>query len=498
MLNLIIQQRVIYPNFVELEKSEATSNITRVTQAFKNELSHLELFCKDWSLWDEGYEFVQKPSQEFIDENLMLNTFEDNSLCHISYHSSDAEVVWSKTLSITLDRESENSKLSEMIPRFIHKINAASGPIPQRGITGVLITDIAPLLVTVQPIMNSERTSQMPGVLVMARYIDTSLSDKISKQVEVVFSLNVCMSNKEHLFMKENVRLYTNQNNTYTVKSCFETLVRGEHISLEALYPRTISFEGRRSIITAQLIMGVTMIVLMIVVHRLISSVIINRIEKVSNAACQIRDENSYDHSIAVESKDEIGKMIGVLNEMIRKIHVQTEELDLLARVDGLTGLNNRRMLDELLEFEWAHMRRKTLSFTVLLIDIDFFKMYNDHYGHIMGDEVLMNVGSILKNCIKRDTDSASRYGGEEFCILLPDTDGAGGEVVSERICKAIRELAIPHSRSDKGIITLSIGIATITPNNLNSIKSLLEDADSALYQAKEAGRDQWKRINRA
>ncbi|MBF0134865.1 MAG: diguanylate cyclase [Magnetococcus sp. DMHC-1] len=165
--------------------------------------------------------------------------------------------------------------------------------------------------------------------------------------------------------------------------------------------------------------------------------------------------------------------------------------LEILAKEDGLTGIANRRRFNEFLEFEWSRAKRKQTSISLTLMDIDFFKPYNDHYGHAAGDECLRRVGHALKRSMNRSVDLVARYGGEEFSCVLPDTDGPGALGVANRLLNAVRELAVPHHHSKVAEhVTMSIGVATLVPHADQMPDMLIEMADRALYLAKEGGRN--------
>jgi diguanylate cyclase (GGDEF)-like protein len=161
----------------------------------------------------------------------------------------------------------------------------------------------------------------------------------------------------------------------------------------------------------------------------------------------------------------------------------------LLARTDGLTGLNNRRTLEEILEREWRRAKRTSSVFSLLFVDIDRFKAYNDTYGHQAGDEALSAVARCIGENIRRPNDSAARYGGEEFVAVLPDTPAVGAVEIAEKIRMAISDLRIDHADSEYGHVTASIGTASWTPEH-DDVTLLIKEADEALYHAKAHGRN--------
>lgn len=165
-------------------------------------------------------------------------------------------------------------------------------------------------------------------------------------------------------------------------------------------------------------------------------------------------------------------------------------ELERLAQQDSLTGLANRRHFDHSLAREWERLRRENRSMAVLFIDVDFFKPYNDTYGHAAGDDCLERVGKALATAARRPGDLVARYGGEEFVVLLPGTELAGAREVAERILQEVDALALPHAGSQVAShVTVSIGVAVRLPSAGEPPQVLLDAADKAVYAAKRAGR---------
>lgn len=177
-----------------------------------------------------------------------------------------------------------------------------------------------------------------------------------------------------------------------------------------------------------------------------------------------------------------------------RELHARLaveEKLSELAQKDALTGLLNRRRLDQILQDLWQSSHRNAHSeFSILFIDVDYFKFYNDSYGHQAGDKVLVSVAQTITRALPRASDHAARYGGEEFVVLLSQTGSDGARLVAERIRSAVEQLAIPHNTSQTGIVTVSIGVATLREHAHTRIEELIKAADSALYRAKGNGRN--------
>ena len=164
--------------------------------------------------------------------------------------------------------------------------------------------------------------------------------------------------------------------------------------------------------------------------------------------------------------------------------------VEALASVDGLTGVANRRRFDEVLDMEWRRAHRDRTPCSLLLMDVDHFKNYNDIYGHISGDQCLRQAAETTAKVLHRPADLLARYGGEEFAVILPNTSRDGAIEVAEQIRIAVENLQIPNQGNPHGVITLSIGCATQVPQVGCDASGLLQAADNALYQAKSRGRN--------
>ena len=169
------------------------------------------------------------------------------------------------------------------------------------------------------------------------------------------------------------------------------------------------------------------------------------------------------------------------------------QKLEQLANLDGLTQVANRRCFDARLKAEWRRLAREQQPLSLIMFDVDKFKLYNDYYGHLAGDDCLMRIAQTVQQTIHRPADLVARYGGEEFLILLPNTDLAGAIKVAQSIQQVIHALAIPHLQSDvKNIITVSLGITSRIPIWNIRPDTLIASADKALYHAKQNGRDRY------
>ncbi len=226
--------------------------------------------------------------------------------------------------------------------------------------------------------------------------------------------------------------------------------------------------------------------------------------ESIIRFRCRLkRKDNSFVWALcyAKATHDESGRMDGFngfsidISETVRaeqQLKKANERLKMLSVIDGLTQIPNRRRFDEYLGAEWKRHYRDSDQMSVVMCDIDFFKLYNDNYGHQAGDDCLQKVAQAIHASVHRASDLAARYGGEEFALILPGTDPDGAMAVAEKVRTNVQNLLIAHEKSKVcEHVTLSLGVATLVPNKDNSAKQLVLLADEALYEAKESGRNQ-------
>jgi diguanylate cyclase (GGDEF)-like protein len=188
----------------------------------------------------------------------------------------------------------------------------------------------------------------------------------------------------------------------------------------------------------------------------------------------------------------ELKRSRDLLQELAMELHEKNRKLEILAREDGLTGLANRRHFNEVLDAEIKRALRTHQYLSLVLCDVDFFKKYNDHYGHVAGDKCLQSIGEIMRVSFKRAGDLPARYGGEEFAAILPDTHPEQGAQLAERLRQEMINWSLPHEGAGlMGLVTLSIGVVGGKANKSRDAEWFIREADQALYRSKESGRNQ-------
>ncbi len=250
--------------------------------------------------------------------------------------------------------------------------------------------------------------------------------------------------------------------------------------SILTLWVPAYGIEGLVKVLTAALSFG-TAVVLWPLVPRVL----------LLPSPTQLRDLN-LELSARIAAQEASAVLLRQSEARIREINGR---LNLLVTTDELTGLTNRRRLGEVAEQEWGRCARDGVPLSILIVDADHFKLFNDHYGHLAGDSCLCVIAAQIAAAGRRPGDLAARYGGEEFVLLLPNTTHASARMLGDRVCALVRDQNIIHQGNDGyGVVTVSIGVATarpgVAPNTFPSFNALFNGADAALYQAKHEGRN--------
>ncbi|NQY94304.1 MAG: GGDEF domain-containing protein [Campylobacteraceae bacterium] len=222
-----------------------------------------------------------------------------------------------------------------------------------------------------------------------------------------------------------------------------------------------------------------------------INKIIIKRLVTLNQ---NVQQKISGEHiTLSDKRNDEISHITYSINYFSKKVYVQKKQLERLSLSDALTGIPNRRAFDIKLINEISLIKRTNYSMSILMIDVDFFKLYNDYYGHQMGDDCLQKIGKSLKSIAKRDLDLVARYGGEEFVCILSNCSEKNAKRVAQNILEKIQALKILHQKSDcSKYISVSIGLNTVSKNDNLLSKVIIEKADKSLYKAKQLGRNQF------
>jgi diguanylate cyclase (GGDEF)-like protein len=331
-------------------------------------------------------------------------------------------------------------------------------------------------------------TDKLPSIYIAVRRIDDTMIASLGERLGLVvnaISHDASIQQRKHYQIDLGQRskddtlysLLKNDVGEVIIHLCFKTA------------PRAFDDEIFSPTIVAALVIAILSWAVVIV---LMQRSIIYPIEHLAQTMRRIRQSSNYQQRLNYKHNDELGKLVDEYNELLEHVANHTSKLEAYSYKDALTGIGNRRLFQERLDYLWKLASRRQLSLSAIVFDLDYFKQYNDRYGHDGGDHVLRQFAGLLKKRFTRETDVIARTGGEEFIVLLFDVSKANALKLANRLVGDLRLLAIPHEASPQsGVVSVSAGIASFTPIKDNSPDELIKKADEALYEAKAAGRDQ-------
>jgi len=527
-----IQIFLILPSFMELERYEAQQNLDRAVSAIQREIEYLDSFCNDWAAWDDTYEFMGSLSIDYIESNLLLPTFVESSINLIYFYDTQGKPIWGKvydldtkeTLHLPIFLEPHLPKTHSLIPHQSEQI-----PLAEIRVSGIFMTEQGPMLISSHPILTSKNEGPTRGTLIMGRFLNQSLITSLVKQTRVNFEVilnpaDLLPELKEELLTppitKDSPYQIKEQDNNRLLIYTHFTDING-HLAflIRVKIPRKIVERGFVTIRYALISILVSGLIVLIVMMLLLQKTILSPLQRLTNHVLSVRTHTDFSMRLALERRDEIGTLAREFDRMLEKIEQQTmalevvneqlrdditkrqqaekalqkanQELQRLVTLDGLTQIPNRRRFEEHINQEWKRARRDKKHLSLIMCDVDYFKLYNDTYGHQLGDDCLRAIAKTINQNVQRPSDLAARYGGEEFVIILPDTDSTGAVHVAQRIRLQVEQLQLDHKNSPvHQYVTLSLGISTLLPNQNIPQNKLITRADQALYQAKKQGRN--------
>lgn len=495
-----VQIKYIYPVFVQLEKDSAIKNFERVVSRFNEDSQSLDKLNTDWASWDDTYAFIQGEDDNYIEANLGTESFKNGSFDFMMFFDIEENLVWHGIYSEAADDVVQNPQLVEQLSLQLarkYQANSFVPSSPEDHFMGLLVVNERPVLFSIRPILTSDNQGPIMGYVVRGRRIDRGLISDYMQQTQVRFKLTPVEDMNADLDPQLSVSVSDSQTlevSRYIYSNGIPVLF------LQSYYPRNISLQGKLAVQTALITSVVLGVILLVMQWYVLQLLVIGPISKLKETASSITESQDYRQRTSITSKDEIGGLSQQLNNMLDAIETREEklqdalkELKHLSVTDSLTKIPNRLQFDSVSRIEWRRMCRDRMPLSIIMCDVDYFKQYNDFYGHIGGDDCLVTIASALATTVARPADLVARYGGEEFVLLLPNTDIQGAEFIAAKVMKHLADLDIPHSKSEvSNQVTVSMGISSVVPDAGKSLRQLLTHADDALYEAKLTGRNRY------
>lgn len=490
----------------ELERLADQKDVDRVRTALNEIIKSLARETRDYSQWDVTYNFLaadpaSPESVYFREQEIGATAHQFNYINGIIVADLDLNVVYDSSFDLERGRADPSLAidLATLDPGLLAQLRSSRSSAEIAGITG---SNVGTIMLAAQHIVDTAMSGPPRGVLIFWRLIDDRFVREFSMRIKVDLellplddALELALTNRLQQLQGSVTDFLPRdaQGNLYWLLPDLlgrpHFLVR-QNAEARAFSTQLMSLSSLISIAVAAM--------LLYALTTYFARTYVRRVKAASAAMSEIRMTGKYDSRVAVEGGDELSELASHLNAMLERIQQQAEELrnsnEELARrseYDSLTGIHNRGFFNDTLAITWRQAVRGRREISLVMLDVDYFKPFNDHYGHPAGDDVLRRIARTLEDTLQRSTDYVARYGGEEFGVILTDTDMDGAMAVAENLRRAVRSLAIPHGYSRcADIVTISCGVASMVADPADSERTLVQLADAALYEAKAAGRD--------
>ena len=480
--------------FDKIEMKNLEKQAHQVTSIVKNDINQLVDFVSDWGVWDDSYSFMQQKNKAYIQGNMTEDALENIRTVGLLYLDDQFRYYHSYT------SEGKASTYKVLIEQILTKKTLFLAAI-KSGTQRVLLynkTLDCYFWTVIQPIMTSKKDRPCNGYLLFSRIIDKTYIDEIS----IIFGSQLrlrdyspefksdCIRKEGGICYHEHVHLLNNEKAILHI--CVKDVSDNGHVCLEGEIERSMHLQVWQILTNTLFMIAVAGFVVLLLNMLILDRLIVRPTRVLSKSFTHLAKTGKINKRLSTVGPYEVKQLASAANHMLEEIERLHTRLEELSRTDELTGLFNRRYFNEVFNKELRRAMRKQHPIAAVMLDIDYFKQYNDSYGHGTGDECLKRVAAILKEHVQRATDIVARYGGEEFIILLSDTPQTELELLCRKIIDSLHDAQILHESSPVSkFVSLSIGAVTAIPKSLDDKEKLLRKADKLLYQAKDSGRNQ-------
>ena len=479
----------IFKLFYTIENKYLSSQAETIIKAVNVQGKQYSGFAKDWGAWDETYNFMKNSNNDYINKNLVSSTLTTLDTYGIYFFDTDFRIHYSYTLK---QRENLSNRLIKDISDNAENLKNIDFTKKNYIIINIK-GHVYPFFASIQAVTPTNADKSPNGYFVIGKFLDKDFFMPLEDSTGLgITPKPLCKINDTNKKSKNNTFFIDYPNNDYadittyykdfTGKTTFCTITtvsRDFNKLMNTVFKESIFF----LLILGFLIISITIFI----IDRLILSKISQKIKTFK----YITESGDISKRMKLGGAKEINELALAANETFETVELLHKQLKEYSMVDGLTKIPNRRFFEEYIDNEWARCLRDNDNISLLFIDIDYFKQYNDNYGHLAGDEALVRIASTIKNSLLRPADIVARYGGEEFIVLLPKTGFDGADYIAKRIIEGVSELHIEHIYSQVSKkLTVSIGAATILPTAFNSKDTLIKAADEAMYKVKNTGRN--------
>lgn len=481
--------------FVQIEQEKLQERNHQIVRSIFNEIEKIQGTARDWAEWDDSYQFMQDSNQEYIDSNLVPGIVDDLHIFGLFYLNLDFKSHYSITsepqrpVLDLLIRQIE----TEAVRKILLSPDAEGGK-------GVLLynSDVDLFYwAVIQPITDSDSVAPANGYLVLLKLMDEAFAQKLSAifgaPIKIISTHDVgsegCVQFCSDTTFCQRIDFIND--NRAALLITFTDESRKHHLLLQSHVFRNLHIQLRQVFLQTLLVLLGIGGVIVLLISLILGRFVLTPIGRVADEFARCAENKDMTTRLNVDGPSEIRQMAKSANMMLEEIQSLNEQLQAMAQVDELTGLSNKRHFYDLYTRLFARAKRNGVSIGLIMIDIDFFKQFNDLYGHLSGDDCLRRVAGVLKQTVSRSTDIVARFGGEEFIVVLDNVSVSGLEAVCRNFSVALEQEAIKHEGSKiTQRVTCSLGAVATIPRRTMEPRELISQVDELLYLAKKNGRN--------
>ena len=499
-VHLVIRQYWTIPQLIALEVEKDKKDIYKLNSALLRVYNELEMLVYDNAVWDELYNVILTRDLDYLETNFFIpKSFVSLKINGMSFFDKNQMLI--DELAIDQNNNPLSSSPFKSLPPSLKKnlliskqevINNGQQTLFKQGL--ITLNDRLILFVS-GSVLPSSGVGDLAGTMLVWSYFDGKIAHQLSEITQTTitaaqadtFSASTPVIDFNQLDAQTHIR--TKLSNIH-VK--FNDIFNKPALILSYPTPKRM-FDD--SPFEMSMVMALLMsLVILLIIYFILTIMIIEPLNKLKATVREVMDRGNFQLTTNLERTDEIGRLALLIDVLFNKVHVQqhalkhnNRQLKRLSDTDPLTGIANRRAMMQVLE----QLTPSAMPISVIMLDVDYFKKFNDSYGHQQGDLALKHVAKTLKHHTRRQNDVIARYGGEEFVVVLLNTCQSDARNMAYAIREAIEGLAIEHKTSlISQFLTASIGVSCCDEFDSFSIETLFHQADSALYKAKEQGRN--------
>ncbi|WP_456269553.1 diguanylate cyclase [Kushneria sp. AK178] len=488
-----IARYLVYPDLLARENDYVAREMGRVESAWQSDLNRLGAETRDWASWDDAYDFMRGRAPDFAASNFSQEMFEDMAHLMMIFMRPDGTPLWMAGYNRDTDDyttcDTATGRCRWMSPIFTVIQEHVRHQSPE--LDKWLLSVPAPAMIATSPIVPTVRGDAAPlGWLAVVRSMDRVWFDAIRDQTGVDISIDPILH--PDLIVKPPPIVRISDDRLLAIR-WLDAAPGDNKLSLQATLPRQDFMANTASFSFAMLWTIGVLLTVIVVILGLLERIVLAPTRRLARFTREQRREDTPTNTLPVSliaRRDELGSLAREFQHLLMHQKARTDSLEQLSRRDHLTGLLNRRYLDDYLLQSLAAAHRHQHAVGLIIIDIDHFKAYNDHYGHPEGDHCLTRVARILDRVVD-DQGIVARAGGEEFIVVLPNVTRKHTWRMAEQLRLAVAGLALQHAPSPVADhVTISVGMAISLPEAPCQPAELMRLADESLYRAKQTGRN--------